>query len=201
MTYGPEIPIPDGKRPDWLRDDDVCKVSHGQHWLEAGVAIGWCWEPITAIRLLAGHPFYTVQRWNEAHPDEAPFVFLRVDGAAPGDYDGGQVLLRNGSIGYGNRWSRKGVADAAIGYRRKVDTPALPTYDPATHVLVERMTLARWYKFANTVKPTPGTKTISADCAYALGIILPDPDPIAEYAKAKGLDEVELRALVKEVKA
>lgn len=66
---------------------------------------------------------------------------------------------------------------------------------PDTHALVERMTIKQWDAFAASAPERWGS--VSADCAASLGIIKPDPDPIAEYAAKHSLDVDELRELLK----
>jgi hypothetical protein len=63
---GPEIPITDGKKPEWLADDEIVATYHSDdrrwygelggdtadHWFEGS------WRHITAIRVRADHPIY-----------------------------------------------------------------------------------------------------------------------------------------------
>lgn len=62
-----------------------------------------------------------------------------------------------------------------------------------THVLVERMT-------EDEARAVIRTNITWGDWCRMKGIIKPDPDPIAEYAARKGLDEAELRALLEAAK-
>lgn len=190
--YGPPIPV-SGVRPEWLRDDDMV--------LAAAIPINARmidWPRFSSIRIPITHPASICQQRALDHPDEAPFYPVYADGTVPGDYDGGDVLLRDSSVARYSillHWSEC-LIGTIVGYRRKATTagpmptcaPDLPTYDPATHALVERMTKGQ------AVELYAGWRV--SEVFEALGIIKPDPDPIAEYAAKRGLDVEELRALV-----
>ena len=69
QEIGPEIPI-DGKRPDWLGDDECCAIFDDSSWLGLGFEIpskNWHWhEGITLIRLRADHPYYQQQASDDS---------------------------------------------------------------------------------------------------------------------------------------
>lgn len=58
--WGPEIPV-DGKRPDWLDDEQICRpcwagITCGEYGAPARCVYGW--DTVTAIKLPADHPIY-----------------------------------------------------------------------------------------------------------------------------------------------
>lgn len=56
---GREIPITDGRKPEWLADDDRVLAKWGGVWASINMpAHMWDWPNVTAIRLRADHPFY-----------------------------------------------------------------------------------------------------------------------------------------------
>lgn len=60
INWGPEIPC-DGKRPDFVRDGDVCCV-FDHMWVESGKGRTpgrLYWPTVTKFKLLASHPHYT----------------------------------------------------------------------------------------------------------------------------------------------
>ena len=63
-NWGAEIPVTIvDRKPDFVGDDDVCSVySTGSWWglSKKNKSRYWTWDPgITAIKLLADHPYYT----------------------------------------------------------------------------------------------------------------------------------------------
>lgn len=126
ITWGPEIAV-DGVKPAWLADDDVCAVLTDGAWygLEQGSTFAaryWTWvSAVTAIRLLANHWAYPIIEkgfWPWAGGDKAP-----------DDWDGGEVLLREGYLCPGGQithWNHDdsvSVDAQIIGYRRRTDAP------------------------------------------------------------------------------
>jgi hypothetical protein len=85
--WGPEIPvtITDGKRPDWLREDQVCCIKirrDGEYiWHGSGSSLtvsGHVWSSnITAIKLLRDDPYY-----QTLQPDEPEVTFEALKAAA-----------------------------------------------------------------------------------------------------------------------
>jgi len=126
MEYGPEIEV-NGKRPAWLADDDMCHPCWGDdRWYHDELVKAKCvcgWDIITKICLPANHWAYPVLEkgyWPWAGGDKAP-----------DDWDGGDVLRRNGGllkadwVGY---WQhRRGdPANDIIGYKRGVERASEP---------------------------------------------------------------------------
>jgi len=102
--FGPVIPL-DGKRPDWLTDDD--------HVIAFEVFVD---DRPRALRLPAGHPYYAAT--------EKGFKYWPGGEKAPADWDGEKVLLRDGGTCPGHSVTHWGtlasMPDAEIvGYRPK----------------------------------------------------------------------------------
>jgi hypothetical protein len=138
MTYGPEIPV-NGVRPAWLGDDDLTIHKRADNGYEQSILVSAVmWGNTAAIRLPADHP--------ASRALNAGFEPWSGGDAAPADWDGGEVLLRNGSlvIPYGAGvprlsalWQRDDDGDDIIGYRKR--TAATP---PADTVTIARMSEA-----------------------------------------------------------
>lgn len=126
MQLGPEIKI-DGKRPEWLKDDEEIMVAWGD--VKGGPYPAECvsWGYSTAIRLPADHPYYLATSKG--------FTYWPGGESAPDDWDGGEVLFRHGSpevspTSWSHPWNGEngtGVTDYdVIGYRRKANADAAP---------------------------------------------------------------------------
>jgi len=75
IVWGAEIPIVDGKKPEWLRDDDRIAFNEGCSWYgcdSGGVDSGVEWMGsewgglgrVHVIRLPANHPYYATAAWQ-----------------------------------------------------------------------------------------------------------------------------------------
>lgn len=122
VHWGDPIPV-DGKRPDWLRDDDVIQWSkHTSAWLpsfgypaEHYVQIDYDVN-INYIRLSVDHPYYVATSKG--------FTYWPGGNAAPEDWDEGFVLLRQGEEVHGNfigYWDHRETIPHSdiIGYRKR----------------------------------------------------------------------------------
>lgn len=130
IEWGPEIAV-DGERPEWLGDVDVghtvtiCGLETQYPWntgdSEHITDMGeWVWPDIDAIRLPASHPAYIAIAKG--------FTPWSGGDEAPGDWDGGWVLWRDGTTHQCPSWNWKVGQDRPeegpkpsdiIGYRRK----------------------------------------------------------------------------------
>lgn len=120
--FGPEIPL-DGKRPDWLIDDNqiIAFEDDERDWYGLGLSIWYAREldlerPRT-LRLPADHAYYLATSRG--------FTYWPGGETAPSDWDGKDVLLRNGGTCRGKSVTHWGTVDFApdaeiIGYRPKV---------------------------------------------------------------------------------
>jgi hypothetical protein len=81
--WGPEIPVTiiDGKRPDWLREDQVCQIRDSGIWYGWGAGLSgmdYDWNAnVTAIKLLADDPYY-----QTLQPDEPKVTLEALEAAA-----------------------------------------------------------------------------------------------------------------------
>lgn len=148
IKWGAEIPV-DGKRPEWLADDVMVRFidPDGTVWngaVKAGSTS--VWPIIGAIRLPADHFAYTVFAWNEAHPDEQPFIPWGGGDDAPGDWDGGEALCED-PIGpfkpynkffweTDSKYFRK-----VIGYRKRAEPAQEAPAEGDDHVRLKKMTV------------------------------------------------------------
>lgn len=135
-VWGEPIPV-DGKRPEWLRDDEKVRVVWGRV-TESGPHPAHCvcgWEDsVKAIRLPADHDFYKAQ--------EKGFTYWP-GGTEPPEGDIVEVLFRNGDILDAEPalyWDHQYEGDDIIGYRLRE-----PTQDDGEYVRIKRMTKAEWY--------------------------------------------------------
>lgn len=81
-----------GERPDWLRDgEQIACLNRADDWVGPRTALpgnDHIWQWLRAFKLPAGHPYYTATR--------AGFTYWPGGESAPDDWDGGDVLLRDG---------------------------------------------------------------------------------------------------------
>ena len=123
--FGAEIAV-DGKRPDWLKDDreTVLRISSRGHEDWTGKAVTVAWSSSKAIRLPADHPYYKAT--------EAGYKYWPGGDKAPDDWNGGVVLLRDGSTCPADKiqWWKctDGWLSAGdiIGYHRRPMAPIIP---------------------------------------------------------------------------
>lgn len=188
---GREILITDGRKPEWLEDEEVCAIEYPPgDWLglNGNMITGMCrWRSgsgITAIRLRADHHAYTVLDYNKKHGTN--FKIWSGGKTEPVDWDSSaspNVLWRNGAAGNRDNplWGHVGGVSDIIGYAperidryahtdgsrecRPVET--VPQYNPDTHVLVKRMT--------------------QAECDHAAKLLVIDPRDVVKFARHKGI--------------
>lgn len=93
--FGPEIPL-DGKRPDWLTDDNqiIAFEDDNGDWYGLGLSIWYAREldieRPRALRLPHDHAYYLATSKG--------FTYWPGGGSAPADYDNGEVMYRIGSV-------------------------------------------------------------------------------------------------------
>jgi len=124
--WGEPIPV-DGKRPEWLRDDDHCRAQsmmgdwYGVKGGDARPAVMWGWPAIEQIRLPASHPYYLATSRG--------FTYWPGGDSAPSDWDGETVLLRPDELMTAHpeiRWQHEGNKGDVIGYRRELGASGVP---------------------------------------------------------------------------
>jgi hypothetical protein len=132
IKFGEPIRV-NGVQPEWLRDEVGLFENSPARWL-GGVSdrlSNWEWSrdvecPIS-IRLPANHPYYTVQAYNAEHGTN--FTYWPGGDAAPDDWDGGEVLYGDGTVGLsGDCWKRIESGSDTVGYIRK--------YEPSVNIEV-----------------------------------------------------------------
>lgn len=150
IKWGREIPVA-GVRPAWLADDVRMRWHSTRGWPTWPVAesnpldsiLPWGrgsanWPHASAISLPADHFAYAAL--------DAGFEPWGGGDAAPGDSDGGDVLLRNGHSngGFVSWWTHNEQYDGAydiIGYRKRVAPTTLVTVPQMTETEARR----RWH--------------------------------------------------------
>ena len=206
MTEWGEAISVNGKRPEWLRDDDpVMFENKPGEWLHG---FDWEWaQPLqpedhgcpVSIRLPATHPYYLVQRYNAEHGTS--FVYWPGGDAAPKDWDQGDVLRRRGdvtphlaptgaeawTVGFGGGPPCPGDV---IGYRRKRTAAAQPDM-----VQVRRMTEAEVLAVMPRWVDVEGMEC-AMKLARHLGIIRPEPTEAERIAAKTGLDLATVTAVL-----
>ena len=190
----------DAERPTGLRDGDEIEWNwgdgHGWNGPEpARVVALWNHHgQKTAIRLAPEHPLSKAQTWNEEHPDERPFTTPWYgDRDRPLDSDRGEVLLRDGSLGNGIRWTDTGGPYDIVAYcRTEPATQAQPT-------VTEGQATKDWA--GSNCDPSNSPKSMDgwiAACRY-YGIIPPEPTPPTPeetaIAENHGLTVAAVRAI------
>lgn len=177
---------PPGKRPEWLRDGDVLKLTnyYGDWITPATEEIkGWAWKNIGAIRIPSDHPAVPCLKWNAKHPELPPFKPWLGGDAAPADWDGGDVLYFGGDVRTpfpgGIPWIRDEPLDEVeiIGYRPK---PTEQTQAPSPgEVAFERIKDIRCEFEAADLDEG---EAMSAICAILAGLE-PKVDPLVEVLR------------------
>lgn len=118
-------------RPTWIADDDKIKVMRGKLILIVDIPrmIGWG-NPDHSYYIPANH-------WAVA-PLRAGYEPWPGGERAPADWDGGEVLLRIGTIvpqgRYLFRWDHEQNAGDIIGYRKRAAPIAVPVEQPINMV-------------------------------------------------------------------
>lgn len=171
--FGAEIAV-DGKRPDWLKDDDKIVVlwrntagmwSQPDAWnaaqIDADATMGgeFSWPTISAIKLPADHPYYKAT--------EAGYKYWPGGDKAPDDWDNSTVLLRSGStcpafqIDYWKHAGNMLEGGDIIGYKARPMAPAVPPAvppPPPLHPIAPRWAfelLEKVYAEYRSVEPNP----------------------------------------------
>lgn len=163
VQWGDPIPV-DGQQPTWLADSDECQCRSRAtgRWL-ACVKNRAIWENLTHIRLPVDH-------W--AYPAiQKGFTPWQGGEAAPDDWDGGQVLLRDGDFinhpfATSANWMRGLDGDPTkmayldiIGYRKRTEPEAVETLKQAAPASfrgpVSIGAALKPFKWGDPVKPAP----------------------------------------------
>ena len=210
IVWGEPIEV-NGVRPEWLRDDDKLSIvwDNDGLWLNSTSKTHYEWDDlcvpdrVTAIRLPASHPYYTVQRYNAKHGTS--FVYWPGGDAAPADWDGGDVLRigdshyhptptyvapyevnqRWHSLEGPNRRHGENFCDI-IGYTRH--TEPSPATDDSDYVRVKRMTESEWSEL--------WIDTGCRELGSYLGIIKPEPTEAERIADKTGLSVEQVQAVL-----
>ena len=172
IEWGPEIKV-NGERPAWLGDGDLCMI--GMSDAPSGEpypADHWAWSVITAIRLPSSHWAYAAIK--------AGFEPWRGGDSAPEDWDGGDVLWKDGPLvktgetqNYSWLWQHDSGPNI-IGYRKRTE----PQTDDT--VTIQRLLEAEWdamYRDYGTI-----------EVLRSLGLIKPKPSEAERIASECGLD-------------
>jgi hypothetical protein len=126
IVWGAEIPV-NGVCPTWLRTSDTVdlKTSEGWRYSKSGVAgdprtYSWTQADgtpcILSIRLRPDHSYYTATTEG--------FTYWPGGNEAPEDWDGGEVLLRDGCL----RSPHLRSSSSIIGYRKRAETTSIDDF-------------------------------------------------------------------------
>lgn len=167
IEWGPEIEV-NGERPAWLGDGDKF------NWLGcAYVGTSHHWEGVSSIRLPADHWAYAAI--------SAGFEPWGGGDGAPEDWDGGEVLYRDGEADRRIKdldWYRdstgKQYGQDIIGYRKKSETQTADT------VTIQRMTKDQCI--------TRFGRRLPFEVMRDLGLIKPEPTKAERIAADTGID-------------
>lgn len=159
IEWGDPIEV-NGERPDWLAGDDQVWFFNSANYNEKYRRVDQLsFKIVTHVHLPADHWYYTVARWNAAHPEEVPFTPWGGGDSAPeesfGHYTqaqeggGGDIMLRNGEVHeglYGWRWDHGTQVDECdiIGYRKKAGQQVEAGDE---YVSIKRRTAEEWSDF------------------------------------------------------
>ena len=177
MEFGPEIAADNGgtKLP-WLDDEDevMCYWSPETHSGPYLVHYVKGWNADFRIRLPADHPYYLATSKG--------FQYWPGGDVAPGDWDGGAVLLRHGVEGMGINWSRDQYGRGEeqtdiIGYRRAEQAEELAQRYYNNDLPLQDQLFAEFQK---------------------LGLIKPAPTPLEAFEQGRGPLPIAERALLVE---
>lgn len=176
VLYGPPIVV-NGVIPDWLRDTDVGLFeNYADSWLgeDGQTLMSWAWGSDSQcplrIRLPHDHPYY-------AATDEG-FTYWPGGDTAPADWNGKDVLLRDGHTCPGNLITHWGTVDFApdaeiIGYRPKA---------PDDTVQVKRMTESEAIElWGDLTKSIDSFELDFVTGLKRLGLIKPEPTRLERF--------------------
>ena len=117
------------ERPGWVKASDICDIKDRGVWTGGCgrfKASEWFWhKDVTQIKLLAGHAYYAVQEYNKEHGTS--YTYWGGQGDKPTDWDGSDVVLRNGKtipspISWSHPWGEGAEEEFdVIGYTRKAE--------------------------------------------------------------------------------
>lgn len=200
IVWGEPIEV-NGVRPAWLCGRQIVDLRTASGWKNSHgkpeeVLDGWSWmhshgDPcITAIRLPASHPYYTVQRYNADHGTS--FVYWPGGDAAPADWDGGTILTFRGIDEFGDwvqDWDRTDGTFDIIGYTRRTEPMGgSEATDDSDYVRVKRMTESEWSEL--------WIDTECRELGSYLGIIKPEPTEAERIAAKTGLAPEQVQAVL-----
>lgn len=131
--WGDPIPV-NGARPDWLGDEPFeFFQGAGFGWINGHPHLSW--EVIEQVRLPATHPYYLATAKG--------YKYWPGGDEAPGDWDGGEVLARNGTVNYFGHnpiWADINGPGTIIGYHPRAEPEPAPQSTDPDYVQVKRMT-------------------------------------------------------------
>ena len=198
IAWGEPIEV-NGVRPEWLENniylgykrDGLGWFGPYGYWSERDILNNGGWHNVTAIRIPASHPYYTVQRYNAEHGTS--FVYWPGGDDAPADWDGsGPLGNDDGSLRilspacFADCWKRDTDVATIIGYTRR--TEPRPATDDSDYVLVKRMTEDEWWTLWH------GNSCLSL--GNYLGIIKPEPTEAERIAAKIGLTPEQVQVVL-----
>jgi hypothetical protein len=148
--YGPviEVTITNGQRPDWLADDQVCMICFKGKWFATQKG-DFDWNAVTAIRLLAGDPYYKEQVMNEELP---PIELLDMAAMAVTAYS--WESLPGGTTD----WAKRSIiAHARTLQKLAAHDPSIMPIDPDQECLAAAMEAMGYTETARLLRKAPNS--------------------------------------------
>lgn len=183
---GREIPITDGRKPEWLADDEpYVPQGDSECWFDdertenTRLDGHLPWDSIIAIRLRADHPFYK----QEAEPMLTKEAVSKLTRVPP--------CVQCGARPYGRCLNTLSKCSSGH-YQPAIKPAATPSFDTDKYVLVERMTEREWDLMRKALDPI-------AQFSIWLrnrGIIKPDPTSLERYMEQYPRDDRDTVARV-----
>jgi len=205
--WGPEIPIVDGVRPVWLGDRDSVLWAKGcVRFRHRAAAADLQWGPFYGMPLGPSVDAIKLPRTHWSYlPLSRGFEPWAGGDEAPGDWDGGEVLFREGRLSSKQVWTWRHIGSQTdiIGYRRRGEVAVIPVPDPDI-VTIKRMTEAEARDMAKGLFLASGPDAQVCNYSIAvmqhLGLIRPGPTRAQRIATETGLAVADVERVIAAMK-
>jgi hypothetical protein len=164
-NYGYSIDA-NGECPYWLTKEYTPNIVYDSE-NEHGFVVGWPndWSLVRVIRLPYDHTWYTYDLFVAKYCEI--LIYWPGFGVVSDDWDGEEVLLRNGSYATASRWDHLGKPDDVIGLRFKPEVELTPMNETSTIAETFKLTSEDMSKLNDIIKSES-----SDDFKYAIAELL-----------------------------